>query len=66
VGPTRATRFTGGKDHDHAMERLIIVDAAAAFLGYWGTTMTTRRSAVGITGHPSPSQQYVAQLRLRK
>ena len=65
----KAARFTDQKkyqDSMSALQRIIIDDAPAAFLGYWGNSVTTRKAVQGFIGHPIQSFEYMEQLWLKK
>jgi len=65
----KASRFTDEKkysDNMKLLQRLIIDDAPAAFLGYWGNSVTTRKTVQGFVGHPVQSFEYMEQMWLRK
>jgi peptide/nickel transport system substrate-binding protein len=64
----KATRFSNaGKylEDIKALQRLIIDDAPAAFLGYWGASTTTRKAVQGFLGHPIQSYEYIEQVWLK-
>jgi len=65
----KATRFTDAtkyQDDMNKLQRLIIDDAPAAFLGYWGASTTVRKNVQGFLGHPIQSYEFVEQVWLKK
>jgi peptide/nickel transport system substrate-binding protein len=65
----KAVRFTDPKKYQDslsALQKIIIEDAPAAFLGYWGNSVTTRKAVQGFIGHPIQSFEYMEQLWLKK
>jgi peptide/nickel transport system substrate-binding protein len=65
----KAARFADPKkyqDNLNLLQKIIIDDAPAAFLGYWGNSVTTRKTVQGFIGHPIQSFEYMEQLWLKK
>jgi peptide/nickel transport system substrate-binding protein len=65
----KASRYTDEKKYQDTMsllQRIIIDEAPAAFLGYWGNSVTTRKAVQGFIGHPIQSFEYMEQIWLKK
>jgi peptide/nickel transport system substrate-binding protein len=65
----KATRFGDQKKYQNnlsLLQKIIIDDAPAAFLGYWGNSVTTRKTVQGFIGHPIQSFEYMERLWLKK